>query len=116
VAVAAGEVESIGMENVYRPKSQAELALIKSLLIGEGIPFNVLNDGFGALEAGPQIGLFNERIIQVPAEHAERARELILDFTHETAAVAPAENFSFFDKVFAVAEALSRRWLARLRR
>ena len=116
MAVAAGEVESIGVENVYKPKSQAELALIKSLLIGEDIPFNVLNDGFGALEAGPQIGLFNERIIQVPAEHAERARELIEDFTRETAEVAPTENFSFFDKVFTVAEDLVRRWAAHFRR
>ena len=94
------------MKNVYKPRSGTELALIKSLLVSEEIPFNVLNDGFGSLEVGPQIGLFNERIIQVSDEHAARAEEVIRDFLAATADVAPTENFSFFEKVLRVAESM----------
>jgi hypothetical protein len=104
------------MKNVYKPKSGTELALLKSLLVGEDIPFNVVNDGFGSLEVGPQIGLFNERIIQVPDEHAARAEEVIRDFLAATADVAPTENFSFFEKVIGVAESWVRKWRSLSRR
>ena len=90
--------------------------MIKSLLVSEGIPFHVLNDGFGSLEVGPQIGLFNERIIQVPEEHAERAAEVIRDFLVTTTDVAPTENYSFFDKMRQVAEGLVFNWIVRGKR
>jgi hypothetical protein len=98
------------VKSVYKPRSGTELAMLKSLLVSEEIPFTVLNDGFGSLEVGPQIGLFNERIIQVPDEHAERAEEVIRDFLAATADVAPTENYSFFDKVLGVAESWVRKW------
>ena len=101
------------MRDVYRPKSGAELAMIKSLLVSEGIAYNVLNDGFGSLEVGPQIGLFNERIIQVPDDQAERANEIIQDFLDATAEVAPTENYSFYGKMLKVAKAMVCKWIRR---
>jgi hypothetical protein len=103
------------MKDVYKPKSGAELAIIKSLLFGEGIPFNVLNEGFGSLEIGPQIGLFNERIIQVPDDHAQRASEIIQDYLSKTIDVAPVENYSFYGKVINVVVNMCRRWKRRNR-
>jgi hypothetical protein len=99
------------MKNIYRPRNEAELAMIKSLLVSENIPFTVMNDGFGSLEAGPQIGLFNERIVQVPEDHAERAAEIIADFTAATAADVAVEHYSLLDKIRMTAEALVFQWI-----
>jgi hypothetical protein len=98
------------MKSIYKPRSQVELLMIKSVLVSEGIPFNVINDEFGSLEVGPQIGLFNERIIQVPEADADRAIELIQDFTTQTSSVAPVENYSFYGKVFSIA----KKWVLKL--
>lgn len=45
------------MKKLYSPNNDSELALIKSILDGEGIPYFVHNDHFGTLKVGPKIEL-----------------------------------------------------------
>jgi hypothetical protein len=59
------------MIDLYSPQNEAELALLKSILEGEGIYYFVRNDNFGSLEVGPRIGLFNTKMIQVQDDHSE---------------------------------------------
>jgi len=72
------------MIEVYSPRNEAELAIIKSLLNGEGIEFFVRNEHFGSLKVGPWIELFNAKMIFVHTEHYDSARELISDFLEAT--------------------------------
>jgi hypothetical protein len=65
------------MKKIYSPQNEVELAVIKSLLDGENIPYYVHNELFGSMEVGPQIPLFNKRTIMVPEEFEESARGLI---------------------------------------
>ena len=49
------------MKKLYSPKNDAELAVIRSILDGEGIQYFVHNDHFGTLQVGPPIDLFTNR-------------------------------------------------------
>ena len=41
------------MKKIYSPQNEVELAVIKSLLNGENIPYYVHNERFGSMEVGP---------------------------------------------------------------
>jgi len=101
------------MINVYYPESPVDLAMIKSILDEERIPYTVLNENFGDLKAGPQIHLFNERTISVPNEHAERAKEIIHDYKktiREDEDIAPDE-FTWLDKLRMLIEVVGFMWV-----
>ena len=66
--------------NLYSPRNEVELALLKSILESEHISFFVRNDNFGSLEVGPQVGLYNGKMIQVEDDKYERAGELLSDY------------------------------------
>jgi len=51
------------MINLYSPTTEIELAMIKSILVSKEINYFVKNENFGSLEVGPQIALFNRRMI-----------------------------------------------------
>ena len=59
------------MKKLYSPNNDSELALIKSILDGEGIQYFVHNDHFGTLKVGPRIELLNAKTIMVAEKHYE---------------------------------------------
>jgi hypothetical protein len=69
---------------LYSPRSEGELALVRSVLLWAGIRHCVHNNYFGAMRVGPDIDLLNRRTIMVPERHAEEARELLLDYIEAT--------------------------------
>jgi hypothetical protein len=101
------------MIELYSPRNEAELAIIKSLLNGEGIDFFVRNDHFGSLEVGLRVELFNVKMIFVHAEQYDRARELISDFLETTKQeeVEGQGSYSTFDKIRMLIEAILFNWI-----
>ena len=101
------------MIELYSPRNEAELAIIKSLLNGEGIHFFVRNDHFGSLEVGLRVELFNAKMIFVHAEQYDRARELISDFfeTTQKEEVEDQGRYSTFDKFRMLIEAILFNWI-----
>ena len=65
------------MKKLYSPENDSELAIIRSILDGEGIQYFVHNDHFGTLQVGPQIDLFNAKTIMVSEDQYERAKEIV---------------------------------------
>ncbi len=87
--------------------------MIKSILDSEEITYFVRNDNFGSLEIGPNIGLFNAKMIKVQDDHYEKAKELLADYlekTHEQAE-EPLKKYSMFDKIRMVIEFLLFNWV-----
>jgi 4-diphosphocytidyl-2C-methyl-D-erythritol kinase len=99
------------MIKLYSPDNEVELALIKSLLEGAQIPFFVHNEHFGSLYIGPQIKLFNRKMIMVAPEFEVSAKEVIADFLEkqETPIEQPImqeQKVSIWDKIRMVLELL----------
>ncbi len=101
------------MVKLYSPNNEVELAMIKSILDSERISYFVQNENFGSLEVGPQIALFNRRMIMVQDDQHERALELIRDYLHETiqGEDEAAQKYSLFDKIRMAVEILLFNWL-----
>ena len=100
------------MHKLYSPDNDAELALIKSLLDGEGIQYLVHNDHFGTLRVGPRIELLNTKTIMVAETQFDRAKEIIDDFLtniQEPSKKAPS-NYTLRDKIRMVIEAMLFGW------
>ena len=95
------------MVSVHSPGDEVELRLICSILESEGIPHFVHNDNFGTLRIGPRIDLFNAKSILVPRTDADRARELIADYTRATRA---ERTTSRFDKLRMILEMTFFGW------
>ena len=101
------------MIKLYSPKNEAEMALIKSLLGGEGIKYFIHNEHFGSLNVGPRIPLFNARTIMVHKEDIERAKELLSDFLKNTQQETQlaARSYSLTDKIRLFLEVLLFTWI-----
>lgn len=61
---------------VIEPSDEGELALIKSLLDGNGIRYVVQNEHFGSLYPGLSLP-FNRRVVLVEEDESERAGMLL---------------------------------------
>ena len=100
------------MKKLYSPNNDSELALIKSILDGEGIQYFVHNDHFGTLKVGPRIELLNAKTIMVAEKHYEVSKGIIDDFLKNIQ--EPAENtkpkYSIRDKIRMVIEAILFTW------
>jgi hypothetical protein len=104
------------LRNLYSPDNEIELALIKGLLEGASIPFYVQNDHFGSLYIGPQIRLFNRKMVMVAPDHEAAAREVLADFLRhqQTRPEPPAEGeqqASLPDKIRMFLEVLLFFWV-----
>ena len=64
------------MVKLVEPQSEGELALIKSLLEGNGIRYYVQNEFFGGLYPGLSLP-FNRRAVMVEERELERAGILL---------------------------------------
>ena len=98
------------MKNLYSPKSEAELAVIRSILEGEKIHFFIHNDHFGTMRTGPPIELFNAKTIMVSEEDFERACEIISDFQSHVKPEFSKSEYSLKDKIRMVIETLLFSW------
>lgn len=78
------EYEYLELQTVFGPADASAIAIAKSLLEDEGIPFYVKNEhlqelfGIGRFSTGYN-PIFGPELIQVAPEHKERASELLKD-------------------------------------
>jgi len=101
------------MIDLYSPKNEVELALLKSILDAEGINYFVRNDNFGSMEVGPQIDLYNKKMIVVQDNQHENAKELLADYLERTGKKIedPDKNYTLFDKLRMTIEVLLFGWI-----
>jgi len=71
------------MVKLIEPQDEGELALIKSLLEGNDIPYFVQNEHFGSLYPGLALP-FNARVVMVDESDIGRAETLLGELTAET--------------------------------
>lgn len=105
--------EPHNMVNLYSPSNEMELAIIKSILDAEEVNYFVKNENFGSMEVGPQIELFNRKMIMVRDDQHERASELIKDYLNKTVDKEdePRIKYSLLDKIRMAIEVLLFGWL-----
>jgi len=96
------------MKLLYKPKDDADLSIVESLLEANGINYYVFNKNFGSLYPGVQIDYFNARTIMVPEEEFDRARDVLIE-NYELEEEKPKRN-SFFDNLRIFLEALFFGW------
>jgi len=97
------------MKKLYSPRNDSELAIVRSILDGEGMQYFVHNDHFGTLQVGPQIDLFNAKTIMVSDDQYERAKEIVGDFLTNTK-YTPSSSYSIIDKIRMIFETLIFSW------
>lgn len=68
------------MSRIYSPRNETDLAFLRALLDGEGIPYFVQNNYFGSLYVGPRVPLFNVKTIVVADQDVEHAERLVQEF------------------------------------
>jgi hypothetical protein len=100
------------MKKLYSPENDSELAIIRSILDGEGIHYFVHNDHFGTLQVGPPVDLFNLKTIMVSEDQYERAKEIVEDFLTNTkdTSILRTQSYSLIDKIRMVFETLIFSW------
>ena len=74
------------MVSIYRPHTLIELAMARSILAANDIPYFVHNGGYASLYPGIQMHLFNVPTIMVPPSAAELAKELLHAYLPEVQA------------------------------
>ena len=101
-----------GLVELFSPRSEAELLLLRSVFDDAGIYFFVKNDAFGSLAVGPQIEHYNRKTIYVRPEELEEARALLEEFLDKTALGDPAghEDLRLTDVLRMVLELLVFGW------
>lgn len=101
------------MIELYSPRNEVELALIRSILDPERINYFVRNDNFGSMEVGPRIELFNKKMILIQDEQYERAKELLADYLSRTEDKTEISEvrYSLLDKIRMAIEVLLFGWL-----
>lgn len=79
------------MIDLYSPRGEMELLILRSLLEDAGIPFYVRNDTFGSLCPGRYSEAYNRKTVCVPEAAREDARELVQEFLDRTGGSPPRE-------------------------
>lgn len=95
------------MIKIFSPKNEAELAVTKSLLESEGIPYHVKNEHFGSLYPGIAIKYINAKTVYVPREYETDAKDLLYNIIGDTETYPPdnessRENYKREKNSFAV--------------
>jgi hypothetical protein len=100
------------VKKLYVPESEAELAVIKSLLDSERVSYFVHNDNFGSMEVGPSIPLYNSKTIMVAEDQYDSAIEVLGSFvTSKRVDKKYQPHYSLKDKIRMIFEALFLGWL-----
>lgn len=94
------------------PRSEPEVAVLRSILDDAGIPYHVHNDTFGSMVAGPLIAHYNGKRILVPEAGIDEARALLADLDRKAAAGRQPMRrpYTLRDKVRMVCEFLLFGW------
>jgi hypothetical protein len=95
---------------LYSPNDELELSMLRGLLDADGIRYFVLNDYFGSMRVGPQIGLVNKKTIMVAPEDHDRAKDIISNFLQYSKEEEGESQYSFSQKLRMVVEALLFTW------
>jgi len=103
------------MIKLYSPQTEVDLAIIRSILDGDGVKYFIHNDHFGSLRIGPSIKLYNAKTIMVSEKDYDRAAELVSDYIENTKPqnTDPKEfksEYSFFDKIRIIIETILFGW------
>lgn len=77
---------------VFSPRSESEVIVVRSLLEAYDIPVFVHGRHFGSLLPGLQVGSANMQSIMVPEEHARDALELLASFRSDDPQVGHRED------------------------
>ncbi len=101
------------MIDLYSPNNEPELALIKGILDAECINFDVRNDHFGSLFVGPQIELYNKKMIVVQDDQYEKAKELLSDYLNNIHNNREEinEEYSLYDRLRMAFEVMLFGWI-----
>lgn len=105
--------EDYNIVKLYSPQNLTEQSLIQSILDSEGINYYIHNDLFGSLYVGPQIDLYNKKMIMVPNDQYKRARELLDTFFESTEDKDDLRGtkYSISDKIRMTVEILLFGWM-----
>ena len=100
------------LEELFSPRSEPELLLLRSILDDAGIYYFVKNDLFGSLAVGPQIDHYNRKTVYVRPEELEEAQALLGEFLEKTGLGEPAraEDLRLIDVLRMVFELLVFGW------
>lgn len=101
------------MIQLYSPKNEVELAVLKSVLDAEGIEYYVRNDHFGSLKVGPRISLFNAKTLMVAEKDFDRAKGAITSHVLDSDMLekVPSKKYTWTDKLRMVFEVLLFSWI-----
>lgn len=100
------------MTELYSPRNESELLVLRSVFDAAGIHYFVKNDLFGSLAVGPQIDHYNRKTLYVAADDLDEARLLVGEFLERTAEPAdqPREPLGLMAVLRMTAELLLFGW------
>jgi Putative prokaryotic signal transducing protein len=84
----------VALVNIFRPSTEPELIAVVAMLEAHEIPCFVHNAGFGGLYPGPQIDLYNSRVVMIPEEKRSLALQLISEFQGPSTTVNTSHSSS----------------------
>ena len=100
------------MVALYSPRTEADLALVKSVLEAEHISYLVQNDHFGSLNPGPRIPLYNAKTVMVADEDLTRAKEAIAQIEIPSSKRPEVEvGYTVLDKIRMCLEVALFAWI-----
>lgn len=77
------------MVQLYSPRSEIDLLILRSLFDDADIRYYVRNDTFGSLYLGPHIEAYNRKILCVAETDLDDARALLAEFLAHTGGDSP---------------------------
>jgi len=95
---------------VHKPYTLLELAIARSVLEANDIPYFVHNAGYASLYPGIQIDLLNVPTIMVPPSAAERAREVLELYLAQSDELRPQAEQSLWHILRLVVEGFFCAW------
>ena len=98
------------MVAIYKPYTLIELAVARSLLEANDIPYFVHNAGYASLYPGIQIDLLNVPTIMVPPSVAESAKEVLRAYLVESDELRPIAERSPWHILRMIVEGLCFVW------
>jgi hypothetical protein len=78
------------MVQIYSPRSEIELLILKSVFADAGIRYFVRNDTFGSLYMGPHVEAYNRKTLCVAEADADESLVLLEEFLERTGRRPPA--------------------------
>lgn len=101
----------MSMTELYSPRNESELLVLRSVFDAAGLHYFVKNDLFGSLAVGPQIDHYNRKTVYVAPDDLDEARLLVRELLERTAEPdLPREPLGLLDVLRMTAELLLFGW------